>query len=190
MIWNLMSSTYNDGKLLPDTEIAHLMMALLLAGQHSSASISSWMLLRLASQLEIIEELRQEQAAVLGDDLKALDLQNLQLHSWVIKETMRLHSPIHSFMRKVKSPMPIDNYIVPTGHVLLAAPGGICRDATYFPDPLLTWNPHWWKEYENMRKDETTTKSIIDMTLSRDPRAVRTCLLALGDTGVLANALR
>lgn len=53
MIWNLMSAQYKDGSEVPDQEIAHMMIALLMAGQHSSSSSSSWIILRLATRPDI-----------------------------------------------------------------------------------------------------------------------------------------
>ncbi|EAS28723.1 cytochrome P450 51 [Coccidioides immitis RS] len=150
MVWNLMSSVYKDGTPVPDVEVAHMMIALLMAGQHSSASTGSWIVLRLASRPDILEELYQEQLRVLGPDLPPLtyeSLQRLELHSNVIKETLRLHAPIHSILRAVKSPMPVDGtkYVVPTSHNLLAAPGVPSRMADYFPEPML-WDPHRWEK--------------------------------------------
>jgi sterol 14-demethylase len=144
----LMRSTYKNGTPVPDQEIAHMMIALLMAGQHSSSSSSSWIMLRLASRPDLMEELYQEQLEVLGADLPPLryeDLAKLTKHQNVLKEVLRLHTPIHSIMRKVKSPMPVPGtkYVVPTSHVLLASPGCTSRDATYFPDPLL-FDPHRW----------------------------------------------
>ena len=144
----LMGATYKDGTPVPDMEVAHMMIALLMAGQHSSSSTSAWIMLRLASRPEITEELYQEQINVLGADLPPLtyeDLSRLPLHQAVLKETLRLHTPIHSIMRKVKTPMPIagTKYVIPTSHVLLSSPGCTSRDAEYFPDPML-WDPHRW----------------------------------------------
>ena len=144
----LMRSTYKNGVQVPDMEIAHMMIALLMAGQHSSSSSSSWIMLRLASRPDIMEELYQEQLEVLGSDLPALqyeDLAKLVKHQNVLKEVLRLHTPIHSIMRKVKSPMPISGtkFVVPTSHVLMASPGCSSRDGTYFPDPM-KWDPHRW----------------------------------------------
>jgi sterol 14-demethylase len=148
IMWQLMRSTYKDGTPVPDREIAHMMIALLMAGQHSSSSSSSWIMLRLASRPDLMEELYQEQIRVLGADLPPLkyeDLSKLTLHQNVLKETLRLHTPIHSIMRKVKSPMPVTGtkYVIPTSHVLLASPGCTSRDEEFFPEPLL-WNPHRW----------------------------------------------
>ncbi|POS82734.1 lanosterol 14-alpha-demethylase, partial [Erysiphe pulchra] len=150
IMWELMRSTYKDGTPVPDREIAHMMIALLMAGQHSSSSSSSWIMLWLAARPDIMEELYQEQLAIFGSDkpfppLKYEDLSKLQLHQNVLKEVLRLHTPIHSIMRKVKNSMivPGTNYVVPTSHVLLSSPGCTSRDAAYFPDPL-KWDPHRW----------------------------------------------
>jgi sterol 14-demethylase len=144
----LMRSTYKNGTPVPDLEIAHMMIALLMAGQHSSSSSSSWIMLRLASRPDIMEELYQEQIEVLGADLPPLkyeDLSKLTMHQNVLKEVLRLHTPIHSIMRKVKTPMPVSGtkFVIPTSHVLLASPGCTSRDETYFPNPML-FDPHRW----------------------------------------------
>jgi sterol 14-demethylase len=156
MIWNLMSCVYKDGTPVPDMEVAHMMIALLMAGQHSSSSTSAWIMIRLATRPEIQEELLEEQKRVLGKDLPPLTYENLQrlpLNSRVVKETLRLHAPIHSVMRTVKSPMPITvstptstkSYVIPTTHRLLAAPGVTSRQTEFFPEPML-WEPHRWDE--------------------------------------------
>lgn len=152
MIWNLMGSTYKDGKPIPDREIAHIMIALLMAGQHSSSATSSWILLRLASRPDVQEDMIAEQKAVLGtddngkiNDLTFDDLSKLPLHNQVVKETLRLHAPIHSIMRAVKQPLFVEGtpYTIPTSHVLLAAPGVTSKQDEYFPESML-WEPHRW----------------------------------------------
>ena len=149
MIWNLMSSSYKDGKPVPDAEVANIMITLLMAGQHSSSSTSSWIILRLASRPDIMEELYREQIEVLGADLPELthaNLQRLPLHNNIVKETLRIHTPIHSIMRQVKQPMALDgtSYVIPPPHVLLAAPGVTARSDEYFPNPM-RWDPHRWE---------------------------------------------
>ena len=156
MIWNLMSCTYKDGTKVPDHEVAHMMIALLMAGQHSSSSTSAWILIHLATRPDIQEELLKEQKKILGEDLPPLtyeSLQKLTLHNQVVKETLRLHAPIHSVMRTVMSPLTIspgdDNkgktYVIPTTHRLLGAPGFLSRLDHYFPEPM-KWEPRRWDE--------------------------------------------
>ncbi|KAK5064541.1 Sterol 14-alpha demethylase [Exophiala bonariae] len=156
MIWNLMNCVYKNGTPVPDDEVAHMMIALLMAGQHSSSSTSSWILLRLATRPDIQEDLLEEQKRVLGEDLPPLtyeSIQKLKLNSQVVKETLRLHAPIHSIMRKVKSPMAIvantptttKTYQIPTTHTLMSAPGVTSRESEFFPEPML-WEPHRWDD--------------------------------------------
>ena len=158
MIWNLMRSVYKDGTPLPDHEIAHMMIALLMGGQHNTSVTSSWIMLRLSSKPHLIEELYQEQLNVLGDLSKQLtfeDLDKLPLLTYAIRETLRLHTPIHSIMRKVKNPMPIEGttMVVPADHILLATPSAMGRDEKYFSDPL-AWDPHRWDTMANPEDEE------------------------------------
>lgn len=154
MIWNLMNCEYKNGAPISDREIAHMMIALLMAGQHSSSSTSSWILLRLATRPDIQDELVQEQKDVLGvnpdgtiKDVSYENLSKLTLLGQVVRETLRIHAPIHSILRKVKSPMPVEGtpYVIPTTHSLLAAPGATSRMDEHFPEPLL-WEPHRWDD--------------------------------------------
>ncbi|PHH60048.1 hypothetical protein CDD81_2177 [Ophiocordyceps australis] len=149
MMRHLMKATYKDGRPVPDHEVAHMMIALLMAGQHSSSSTSSWIMLRLAQNPDIAEQLYEEQVKALGPNLPPLEyehLARLPLNQAIIKETLRLHAPIHSIMRAVKQPMavPGTKYVVPTSHTLLAAPGVSASDPTFFPNPHV-WDPHRWE---------------------------------------------
>ena len=157
MVWNLMSSVYKDGTPISDQEAAHMMIALLMAGQHSSSSIASWMMAHLAADPHIMDQLLEEQIEALGSELPPLTydkLQLLKLHHYVIKETLRLHAPIHSVMRAVKRPMQVDGtpYTIPASHILLSAPGFTALMPEHFPNPEV-WNPHRWAEVEDQMKN-------------------------------------
>ena len=162
MIWNLMNCTYKNGTPIPDKEVSHMMIALLMAGQHSSSATSSWILLRLSTRPDIVEELLEEQKRVLGEDLPPLTNENLPLlllNSQVVKETLRIHVPIHSIMRNVKSPMPMEGtpYTIPTSNWVLASPGASSRMEQYFPDPL-KWEPHRWDNEKGEKETEDDEK--------------------------------
>ncbi|CAI6341678.1 unnamed protein product [Periconia digitata] len=164
MIWHLMDCKYKDGTQVPEHEIAGIMIALLMAGQHSSSSTISWILLRLATKPELVEELLAEQKQVVGEDLPALthdDLSRLPLHAQVVKETLRLHAPIHSIMRKVKQPLVIEgtNYVVPTGRTLMSSPGVTAQMDSYFPNSSV-WDPHRWDEGANNYEDDEDDEKI------------------------------
>lgn len=53
MIAALMQQTYRNGTHLKDHEIAHIMIALLMAGQHTSSASGSWTLLHLAANPDV-----------------------------------------------------------------------------------------------------------------------------------------
>jgi cytochrome P450 len=166
MIWHLMDCKYKDGTPVPEHEIAGIMIALLMAGQHSSSSTISWILLRLAQNSHLVEELLAEQKSALGEDLPEItyeDLQKLPLHAQVVKETLRIHAPIHSIMRKVKQPLVVDgtNYVVPTSHTLMSSPGFSALLDTHFVNPAV-WDPHRWdpehQQYDEERDDADQEK--------------------------------
>ena len=159
MLWTLMNSAYKDGTPVSDAEAAHLMIALLMAGQHSTSVTGSWIMLHLAAQPEIMEELYQEQMRVLGGDIsRPLTYENLQklpLLVHVIRETLRIHSPIHSIMRKVKNPLPIEgtNWVIPPSHVLLASPASMGKSDRYFLNAQ-KWDPHRWEDLADPKDEE------------------------------------
>ena len=151
MIWNLMNCQYKDGRPVPDKEIAHMMICLLMAGQHTSSSASSWMILHLASRPDITEELYEEQVQNLAPGgrlgpLQYSDLDKLPLLRNVVKETLRVHSSIHSVMRKVKKPIPVPgtSFVVQADKVLLASPLVTALDEEFFPNAK-QWDPHRWE---------------------------------------------
>ncbi|UZP33418.1 hypothetical protein NXS19_001234 [Fusarium pseudograminearum] len=198
MMKHLMNSTYKNGIRVPDHEVAHMMIALLMAGQHSSSSTSSWIMLRLAQYPHIMEELYQEQVKNLGADLPPLayeDLAKLPLNQAIVKETLRLHAPIHSIMRAVKSPMPVPGtkYVIPTSHTLLAAPGVSATDSAFFPNPD-EWDPHRWEaDSPNfpawLPRARTRRRSTTVTVLSARAQLLPTCLSALAVTDVLVSIL-
>ena len=170
MISALMSQTYKNGRQLSDTEVAHMMIALLMAGQHTSSATGSWALLRLASRQEIIQELYDEQVKVYGDGnggFREMDYEtqkgSVPLLDAVVKETLRMHPPIHSIMRKVKSPIPVPSsyaapkgkanehksYVIPEGHYVLAAPIYSQHDPSVWKEADV-FSPHRWFDKESV----------------------------------------
>jgi sterol 14alpha-demethylase len=94
--------TYRDGSTLSDEEMAHIMIALLMAGQHTSSATSAWTLLHIADRPDVQQALYEEQVKHFGKPdgkLKSMeyeDLKDLPLLDAVIRETLRIHPPIHS----------------------------------------------------------------------------------------------
>jgi sterol 14-demethylase len=53
MIASLLDQKYRNGDKLRDHEVAHIMIALLMAGQHTSSATLAWTMLHLASRPEV-----------------------------------------------------------------------------------------------------------------------------------------
>ncbi|KAF8544774.1 cytochrome P450 [Trichophaea hybrida] len=158
MIWNLMDRSYKDGTEIPDREVAHMMIALLMAGQHTSMATTTWLLLHLAEQPKIVAALYEEQQHICGQELRPLvydDLAKMPLLNNVIREVLRMHPPIHSIIRKVKSPMYVrdSNYVIPAGYHVLAAPGTSAMDEKYFKNPN-AFDPNRWDDMEDEEEAE------------------------------------
>jgi sterol 14-demethylase len=158
MIWSLMDAEYKDGTIISDTHVARLLIAMLMGGQHNTAASGAWIMLNLANKPHLIEEMYQEQLDILGSPLPPLTWENLQqltLSGRVIKETLRLHSPIHSILRQATNyiPVPDTNWVIPPTHTLLAAPGVLARSEEIFPRPL-EWDPHRWDTSKSLDKED------------------------------------
>ncbi len=53
MISALTGCEYKNGVALTDSDIAHMMIAILMAGQHTSSATSSWTILHLAHRPDV-----------------------------------------------------------------------------------------------------------------------------------------
>ncbi|KAK1919368.1 hypothetical protein P3342_009092 [Pyrenophora teres f. teres] len=184
MISHLMQCAYKDGDPIPDLEIANMMITILMAGQHNSSNIASWIMLHLANEPQLCEELYQEQLDQLADEhgnLPELDLQaleKLKLHSNVVKETLRIHNAIHSIMRLVKQPLPVPSthWTIPPGHAILASPGISANSEEYFSNPN-KWSPHRWDDRVIEEDDES---EMVDYGYGRMSKGTKSAYLPFG----------
>nr|GAT51726.1 lanosterol 14-alpha-demethylase [Mycena chlorophos] len=138
MISSLRDQKYRSGEPLRDHEIAHLMIALLMAGQHTSSATLAWTMLHLAADPDVTNALYDEQVNRFGNpdgSFRSMcyeDLRHLPILDATIRETLRMHPPITSIMRRVREDVPVPAtlaapsqdgiYVVPKGNYVLASP--------------------------------------------------------------------
>jgi sterol 14-demethylase len=165
MMAALIDQKYRDGKSLKEHEIAHIMIALLMAGQHTSSATGSWAFLHLADNPSISEALYEEQVKYFGSPdgtLRSMtyeELRTLPLLDAVIRETLRMHPPIHSIMRYVRDDVPVPPslsapskdgaFVVPKGHYVLATPLLSQMDPQVWKNPE-QWDPYRWSDPEGV----------------------------------------
>ncbi|TBU32626.1 lanosterol 14-alpha-demethylase [Dichomitus squalens] len=159
VINSLMQQKYRDGTPLLDHEIAHILIALLMAGQHTSSSSIAWTMLHIADRLDIQEALYKEQVEHFGTpdgglrDMRYEDIRELKVLDAVVRETLRLHPPIHSIMRQAHTDIPVPatlaapsedvKYVVPKGDIVLASPLVSQVDPAVWDEPE-KWEPLRW----------------------------------------------
>ncbi|TFK99455.1 cytochrome P450 [Pterulicium gracile] len=160
---SLVQQRYKDGRPLKEHEIAHIMIALLMAGQHTSSATGSWVLLHVARNPDVAQAIYDEQVKHFASpdgrlrDMTYEEMRELPVLDSVIRETLRVHPPIHSIMRKVREPVPVPAtlsspagktegvFVVPKGHFVLASPSVSQVDPTVWADAE-TWEPKRWRE--------------------------------------------
>lgn len=181
----MVNSTYKDGVSMTDQEIANLLIGVLMGGQHTSASTSAWFLLHLGARPDLQEELYSEITSLMEDqgkkfaDLTYDDLQKMPLVNNTIKETLRLHMPLHSIFRKVMKPLVVPNtkYVVPKGHHVLVSPGYAMTNEKWFPNAS-TFDPHRWENETNTKN--TSTSETVDYGFGAISKGVTSPYLPFG----------
>ena len=135
------------------------MIALLMAGQHTSSSSLAWTMLHLADRADIQEALYAEQVKHFGTpdgglrDISYEEFRDLPVLDAVVRETLRLHPPIHSIMRMAHEDIPVPatlaapgentTYVVPKGDIVMASPIVSQLDPTVWEDSE-RWEPLRW----------------------------------------------
>lgn len=144
---------YQGGIRLPDETIANLMIALIMAGHHSATTTVAWGILFLVVKPNLWEELNQEQAVERSSNESPLSLEDIERLTKlknVIKETHRVHPPLHSLLRIAMRPIYLGEaggvkVTVPKGRVLLMSPAHHSKTSRLFESPE-TWDPTHWED--------------------------------------------
>ncbi|XP_029656063.2 lanosterol 14-alpha demethylase-like [Octopus sinensis] len=114
---------YTDGRKMDDGEVVGLLIGMLLGGQHTSSTTSSWLGLYIARDEALQEALYEEQMSVRGGDPITYDhLEEMDLLDRCLRETLRLRAPLITTMRVCKVPVQVLGYDIPVDtHVCISA---------------------------------------------------------------------
>ncbi|TYB50769.1 cytochrome P450 [Nonomuraea sp. PA05] len=152
----LMASSYADGSPLTEETVAGLLLALIFAGQHTSAVLATWTGVLLLEHPEHLPPLLAELDAAFAtaadtataaadtataaapDAGSALDLRTLlrlQRLDHCVREAERLRPPLVVLLRKALRPIDIDGHRVEPGTLVMLSPGVSHRLPHLFRDP-------------------------------------------------------
>ncbi|KAI6108041.1 cytochrome P450 [Pisolithus sp. B1] len=157
MIGALQNQQYRNGRQLQDHEIAHIMIALLMAGQHTSSATGSWALLHLAENVQAQESLYKEQVEHFGNsdgtfrEMSYEEMRRLPILDSVIRETLRIHPPIHSIFRYRITPM-----WFPRATMYSPLPLSARLTPRIWPNPHI-WDPTRWSDPEGVAAEAFNT---------------------------------
>jgi cytochrome P450 family 135 len=118
----LLQARHEDDTPMSDQELRDELITLLVAGHETTATGLAWALERLVRHPNALERLRE------GDDDYA---------DAVVKEALRLRSPIGIVLRKLREPMEIGGRLLPAGVNVAPSIYLMHRRADVYPDPLV-----------------------------------------------------
>jgi sterol 14-demethylase len=128
----------NNQRKWNSDEVSGLLIALLMAGQHTSSTTSSWFGFFMC-QNGMQDKLLAEQVKVRGPVEKPVDgpisledLEKMPLLHACLRETLRLRPPIMQLMRKVRKELKVTTngkeYIIPAGNQICVSPSANGRN--------------------------------------------------------------
>ena len=124
-VQTLMSARYkHDDRPLTDHEITGLVLALLFAGQHTSAVMAAWAVIELLQHPYLLPPLLEEQASVMRGktEMTMETTRSMVLLERLLNETERTHPPLIMVMRKALRDFTFDKYIIPKGWMAMISP--------------------------------------------------------------------
>jgi len=124
-----------DGEAFTDEEVVHHMVFVMMAAHDTSTSTLSTAIYHLAKHPEWQERLRKRSLA-LPDELSLDELEQLEEHTWVMNESLRLHPPLPFMPRVTVADTEFAGYRIPAGVLTGFAPLVVHRD------PRLWTRPH------------------------------------------------
>ncbi len=129
---------------LSDAELRDEAVTAFVAGHETTALALTWTFVLLGEHPVVLEPLRAEIRAVLGDrPATAADLARLPYTTAVLQESMRLLPPVWAIGREAMEDLPIRGYTIPKGDQILLCQWTVHHDPRWFDEPL-AFSPERW----------------------------------------------
>jgi sterol 14-demethylase len=137
MLQVFMEVAYLDGTKLSDEEIVGMVIWIMFAGFHTSSNTATWTAVELARHPEHAARVAREIDAIYGGagELSFAALREIPLLERFVLEVLRLHPPLVTLMRRVKSDFEVQGQLIPAGDTIAISPYVTHRNPAYFPDP-------------------------------------------------------
>ena len=124
------------GHPMTDTELVDVLLTLLVAGHETTAKALVWTLYLVARAPEWERRMLEEVRGVAGDgEIKAEHVDKLKVTAMVLKESMRLYSPVPTLTRVAKKELDLDGLSVTAGSLIFIPIFAIHRHRKLWEDP-------------------------------------------------------
>jgi cytochrome P450 len=134
-----------DGGQMSDEQLRDELMTLFLAGHETTANALAWVWYLLAEHGTVEQKLHAELDEVLGARAvpSVADYPRLRYTEMVVTEAMRLYPPAWVVGRLALRDVPVREYVIPAGSLVLVSQYIMHRDARFFPAPA-RFDPERW----------------------------------------------
>ena len=129
----LCAATYEDGQAITREHIYSELMTFLFAGHETTALSLTWAIYHLHRNTESLTRLRSEIDS-LGDD-STMSLASAPYLKATVQETLRIHPILTETLRKLKAPMQLGEYMLPTGMAVAPATVLAHHNAATYAEP-------------------------------------------------------
>jgi cytochrome P450 family 4 len=128
-----------DGQSLSDEEIREEVDTFMFGGHDTTATATSFILYCLAQNKDVQDKVLEEQEQIFGGEkcpkVTYTNLQEMKYLENVIKEGLRLYSPVPLFGRQIDQDVEYDGKIIPNGVGVIVFSHGIHMNPEYYPNP-------------------------------------------------------
>jgi sterol 14-demethylase len=137
MLQVFMEVEYLDGRKLSDDEIVGMVIWIMFAGFHTSSNTATWAAVELARHPGDAAPVAREIASIYGASagLSFASLREIPLLERFVLEVLRLHPPLVTLMRRVKSDFSVQGQMIPAGDTIAISPYVTHRNPAYYAEP-------------------------------------------------------
>ncbi|CAB4429412.1 unnamed protein product [Rhizophagus irregularis] len=192
---DLLSVLININKTLPieekltDNELKNQIMTFLVAGHETTSSATSWALYLLAKHPHVQDLLREELVKAFPDKSTFNptfdEINTLEFLNGVVKETLRLHSPVTAIRRINIKDKTFGNYLIPKNTSIIISTTGLHKSPEIWGPTVNDFDPKRWM-------DPTLTKNISNISFLPFNAGARGCIgnkLSLAEFKVILSIL-
>jgi sterol 14-demethylase len=154
----LLDQPDGNGEQLPDDIVAAFFSAIMFAGHETTAGQAAWSVIQVAQHPTLMQELRAEVNAALGDSAEVdhTALRNMPLVDAAVKETGRMRPSAETLIRAAEEDLELDGYTIPAGWLVMTSTAAAHFIPEYFDDPF-AYNPRRYLERKEGRGHQLIT---------------------------------